>query len=122
MTNTCDACQQAQKKFSFVGQPFQPRGQRSSCPRFPCKDSSVVNNDESIPEMEWTLGAQTGPRKQFLVNALLDQSEVIIWPMKDGNGERTFKLGPIITMSCHPWDSNAKVNFIFLLNSFLFTQ
>ncbi|MBW0557392.1 hypothetical protein O181_097107 [Austropuccinia psidii MF-1] len=28
--------------------------------------------------------------------------------MKDGNGKRTFKLGPIVTMSCHPWDSNAK--------------
>ncbi|MBW0576250.1 hypothetical protein O181_115965 [Austropuccinia psidii MF-1] len=43
-----------------------------------------------------------------MVTSLLDQSEVIFRPMKDGNGERTFKLGPIVTMSCHPWDSNAK--------------
>ncbi|MBW0514314.1 hypothetical protein O181_054029 [Austropuccinia psidii MF-1] len=28
--------------------------------------------------------------------------------MKDGNGERTFELGPIVTMSCHSLDSNAK--------------
>ncbi|MBW0531183.1 hypothetical protein O181_070898 [Austropuccinia psidii MF-1] len=44
-----------------------------------------------------------------MVNSLLDRSEVIIRPMKDGNGERTFKLGPIVTMSCHPWDLNTKV-------------
>ncbi|MBW0504606.1 hypothetical protein O181_044321 [Austropuccinia psidii MF-1] len=28
--------------------------------------------------------------------------------MKDGNGKRTFELGLIVTMSCHPWDSNSK--------------
>ncbi|MBW0506352.1 hypothetical protein O181_046067 [Austropuccinia psidii MF-1] len=28
--------------------------------------------------------------------------------MKDGDGERTFELGLIVTMSCHRWDSNAK--------------
>ncbi|MBW0552450.1 hypothetical protein O181_092165 [Austropuccinia psidii MF-1] len=43
-----------------------------------------------------------------MVTSLLDRSEVIIQPMKDGDGKRTFKLGPIFTMSCHPWDSNAK--------------
>ncbi|MBW0566704.1 hypothetical protein O181_106419 [Austropuccinia psidii MF-1] len=43
-----------------------------------------------------------------MVTSLLDRSEVIIRPMKDGNGERTFELGLIVTMSCHPWDSNAK--------------
>ncbi|MBW0520745.1 hypothetical protein O181_060460 [Austropuccinia psidii MF-1] len=43
-----------------------------------------------------------------MVTSLLDQGEVIIQPMKDGNGKRTFKFGPIITMSCHPWDSNSK--------------
>ncbi|MBW0512500.1 hypothetical protein O181_052215 [Austropuccinia psidii MF-1] len=43
-----------------------------------------------------------------MVTSLLDQSKVIIQPMKDGNGKRTFKLGLIVTMSCHPWDSNAK--------------
>ncbi|MBW0479068.1 hypothetical protein O181_018783 [Austropuccinia psidii MF-1] len=29
---------------------------------------------------------------------LHDWSEVIFWPMRDGNGERTFELGPIVTM------------------------
>ncbi|MBW0590241.1 hypothetical protein O181_129956, partial [Austropuccinia psidii MF-1] len=43
-----------------------------------------------------------------MVNSLLNLSKVIIRPMKDGNGERTFELGPIFTMSCHQWDSNAK--------------
>ncbi|MBW0591473.1 hypothetical protein O181_131188 [Austropuccinia psidii MF-1] len=43
-----------------------------------------------------------------MVTSLLDRSKVIIWPMKDGNGKWTFKLGPIVTMSCHRWDSNAK--------------
>ncbi|MBW0480183.1 hypothetical protein O181_019898, partial [Austropuccinia psidii MF-1] len=43
-----------------------------------------------------------------MVTSLLEQSEVIILKMKDGDGERTFQLGPIVTMSCHPWDSNAK--------------
>ncbi|MBW0534941.1 hypothetical protein O181_074656 [Austropuccinia psidii MF-1] len=28
--------------------------------------------------------------------------------MKDCDGKRKFELGPIVTMSCHPWDSNAK--------------
>ncbi|MBW0487243.1 hypothetical protein O181_026958 [Austropuccinia psidii MF-1] len=44
-----------------------------------------------------------------MVTSLLDQSEVIIQPMKDGNGKRTFELGLIITISCHPWDSNSKL-------------
>ncbi|MBW0550347.1 hypothetical protein O181_090062 [Austropuccinia psidii MF-1] len=43
-----------------------------------------------------------------MVTSLLDRSEVIIWLMKDGDGKRTFELGPIVTMSCPPWDSNAK--------------
>ncbi|MBW0587385.1 hypothetical protein O181_127100 [Austropuccinia psidii MF-1] len=32
-----------------------------------------------------------------MVTSLLDLSEVIIRPMKDGNGKRTFELGPIVT-------------------------
>ncbi|MBW0495827.1 hypothetical protein O181_035542 [Austropuccinia psidii MF-1] len=43
-----------------------------------------------------------------MVTSLLDQRKVIIQLKKDGNGERTFELGPIITMSCHPWDPNSK--------------
>ncbi|MBW0562147.1 hypothetical protein O181_101862 [Austropuccinia psidii MF-1] len=30
--------------------------------------------------------------------------------MNDGDGKRTFQLGPIVTMSCNPWDSNAKTH------------
>ncbi|MBW0581615.1 hypothetical protein O181_121330, partial [Austropuccinia psidii MF-1] len=29
----------------------------------------------------------------LMVTSLLDLSKVIIWPMKDGNGERTFEFG-----------------------------
>ncbi|MBW0572627.1 hypothetical protein O181_112342 [Austropuccinia psidii MF-1] len=97
--------------------------------RRPCEDSFVVNNDETISEREWTPGPQAGRQEQFrtispvpsrinlstpllgqhpMVTSLLDLSEVIIRLMKDGNGERTFELGPILTMSCHRWDSNAK--------------
>ncbi|MBW0469979.1 hypothetical protein O181_009694 [Austropuccinia psidii MF-1] len=43
-----------------------------------------------------------------MFTSLLDRSKVIIQPMKDGDGKRTFKLGPTVTMSCHPWDSNSK--------------
>ncbi|MBW0546652.1 hypothetical protein O181_086367 [Austropuccinia psidii MF-1] len=32
-----------------------------------------------------------------MVTSLLDRREVIIRPMKNGNGKRTFKLGPIVT-------------------------
>ncbi|MBW0462569.1 hypothetical protein O181_002284 [Austropuccinia psidii MF-1] len=34
----------------------------------------------------------------LMITSLLDQSEVIIQPMKDGNGKRTFEFGPIVTM------------------------
>ncbi|MBW0547813.1 hypothetical protein O181_087528, partial [Austropuccinia psidii MF-1] len=43
-----------------------------------------------------------------MVTSLLNLSKVIIRPMKDGNGKRTFELGPIVTMSCPQWDSNTK--------------
>ncbi|MBW0526848.1 hypothetical protein O181_066563 [Austropuccinia psidii MF-1] len=48
-----------------------------------------------------------------MVTSLLDWIKVIIRPMKHVNGKRTFKLGLIITMSCHPWDSNVKVTSYF---------
>ncbi|MBW0569034.1 hypothetical protein O181_108749, partial [Austropuccinia psidii MF-1] len=32
-----------------------------------------------------------------MVTPLLDRREVIIWPMKDGNGKSTFEHGPIFT-------------------------
>ncbi|MBW0567531.1 hypothetical protein O181_107246 [Austropuccinia psidii MF-1] len=32
-----------------------------------------------------------------MVTSLLEQRKVIIWPMKDGDGKRTFELGPIVT-------------------------
>ncbi|MBW0463318.1 hypothetical protein O181_003033 [Austropuccinia psidii MF-1] len=49
------------------------------------------------------------PGHHRTVNSLLDRSKVIIRPMNDGDGERKFELGLIVTMSFHPWDSNAKV-------------
>ncbi|MBW0551572.1 hypothetical protein O181_091287 [Austropuccinia psidii MF-1] len=128
-SNACNACQQAHKKCSFVVQPFRPCSQRSSRPRHPCEGSFVVDHDERIPKREWTLGPQTGRREQFriispmpssinfstplqghhlMVTSLLDWRKASIWPMKDGNGKRTFELGPIVNLSCHPWDSNVK--------------
>ncbi|MBW0509906.1 hypothetical protein O181_049621 [Austropuccinia psidii MF-1] len=47
-----------------------------------------------------------------MVTSFLDQSPVIIHTIKHGDGQRTFNLGPIVMMSCHPWDSNAKVSFL----------
>ncbi|MBW0510647.1 hypothetical protein O181_050362 [Austropuccinia psidii MF-1] len=102
-TNACDACRQAHEKCWFVVQPFQPCSHRSSHPRCPHKDSFVVDNDERIPEREWTLGPLTGRRECFwiispvpssidfstplqghnpMVTLILDQSKVIIQPMK----------------------------------------
>ncbi|MBW0460942.1 hypothetical protein O181_000657 [Austropuccinia psidii MF-1] len=43
-----------------------------------------------------------------MVTSLLHRREVIIRPMKDGDGNRTFELWPIVTMSWHPRESNAK--------------
>ncbi|MBW0592376.1 hypothetical protein O181_132091 [Austropuccinia psidii MF-1] len=117
-TDACDACRQAHKKCSFVVRPFRARGQRSSRPRRPCEDSFVVDDDETISERKWTLGPQAGRQEQFrtirpvpssinlstpllghhpMVTSLLDLSKVIIRLMKDGNGKRTFKIGPIVT-------------------------
>ncbi|MBW0540610.1 hypothetical protein O181_080325 [Austropuccinia psidii MF-1] len=124
-TDACDACKQAHQKCLFVVFPFPPRRQRSSCARCPCKDSFVVNNDGTISKHKLTPGPQAGRRERFwmsspvpssidfsthhpMVTSLLDRSEVIIWPMKDCDGKRTFKLGLIVTMPCHQWDSKAK--------------
>ncbi|MBW0475096.1 hypothetical protein O181_014811 [Austropuccinia psidii MF-1] len=104
---------------------FRPHGQRSSFARCPCEDSFVVSNNESFPKQESTPGPQTGRGEQFrtispvpssiylsthhlIVNSLLEWSKLIIQLMKEGNGKRTFELGLIVTMSCHPWDSNSK--------------
>ncbi|MBW0564372.1 hypothetical protein O181_104087 [Austropuccinia psidii MF-1] len=38
---------------------------RISQPRHPCEDSFVVDNDESIPELEWTPAPQTGIQEQL---------------------------------------------------------
>ncbi|MBW0580006.1 hypothetical protein O181_119721 [Austropuccinia psidii MF-1] len=59
-TDACDTCRQAHKKCLFVFRPFPPQGQRSSRPRRPCKDSFVVNNDETISKRKWTPGPQAG--------------------------------------------------------------
>ncbi|MBW0585686.1 hypothetical protein O181_125401 [Austropuccinia psidii MF-1] len=113
-TDACDAFQQEHKKCLFVVRPFRPRSQRSSHPRGPCKDSFVVDDDETISECKWTPGPQAGRREQFrtispvpssidfstpplMVTSLLDLRKVIIWPIKDGDGKRTFKIGQIVT-------------------------
>ncbi|MBW0553459.1 hypothetical protein O181_093174 [Austropuccinia psidii MF-1] len=64
-TEACDACLQAHKKCFFIVRPFRPHGQRSSCPRHPCKDSFVVNDDETISERKWTPGPQAARWEQF---------------------------------------------------------
>ncbi|MBW0533288.1 hypothetical protein O181_073003 [Austropuccinia psidii MF-1] len=38
------------------------------------------------------------PTPPPMVTSLLDRSKVIIRPMKDGDGKRTFELGPIVTI------------------------
>ncbi|MBW0470575.1 hypothetical protein O181_010290 [Austropuccinia psidii MF-1] len=48
-----------------------------------------------------------------MFTSLLDWTKVIIWPMNDGNGNGTFDLGLIITISCHPWYSKVKVRSYF---------
>ncbi|MBW0558068.1 hypothetical protein O181_097783, partial [Austropuccinia psidii MF-1] len=64
-TDPCDACRQANKKFSFVVGPFQPRSQRSLRPRRPCDDSFVLDDDETISERKWTPGPQAGRQERF---------------------------------------------------------
>ncbi|MBW0479602.1 hypothetical protein O181_019317 [Austropuccinia psidii MF-1] len=114
-TDACDACSLS-----------DPSNQAARCR---CEYSFVVSNDESIPKRELTPGPQTDRWEQFqtispvpsnidfstpllghhpMVTSPLDQSKVIIRLMKDGNGKRIFELGPIVIMSCHPWDSNTK--------------
>ncbi|MBW0558147.1 hypothetical protein O181_097862 [Austropuccinia psidii MF-1] len=66
-TDACDACPQAHKKCFFIVRPFRPRGQRSSCPRRPCEDSLVVDNDEAISKRKWTPGPQAGQRERFWI-------------------------------------------------------
>ncbi|MBW0502622.1 hypothetical protein O181_042337 [Austropuccinia psidii MF-1] len=35
---------------------------------------------------------------RLMVTSLLDWHQVIIWPMKDGDGKRTFKFGPTVSI------------------------
>ncbi|MBW0552666.1 hypothetical protein O181_092381 [Austropuccinia psidii MF-1] len=65
MTNACDSFRKAHKKCLFVVRPFQPCGQRSSHPRFPRKDSFVVNNDETMSQRKWSPGPQAGQQERF---------------------------------------------------------
>ncbi|MBW0550239.1 hypothetical protein O181_089954 [Austropuccinia psidii MF-1] len=96
----------------------------------PAEDTLVVDNDESISELEWTPQLQAGRREGFwrispvpsrinffnphpVVTSLCNRREVIFWLMKEGDGERTFNLGPNVTMSFHPFDSNFNISSYF---------
>ncbi|MBW0521188.1 hypothetical protein O181_060903 [Austropuccinia psidii MF-1] len=124
-TNSCDTCQQAHKKCLFVVRPFQPHGQRSSCARFPCEDSFVVNDDERNPEQEWTPGHQTGQWEKFQmispVPSSIDLSTPPPKPPSKGHftprQERSdypanegwqWQEEIKAWANWHPWDSNAK--------------
>ncbi|MBW0514519.1 hypothetical protein O181_054234 [Austropuccinia psidii MF-1] len=61
----CDACGQAHEKCLFIVQPFKPHRPRSSRQRRPCEDSFMVNDDESIPEWEWTPRPQRGRQEHL---------------------------------------------------------
>ncbi|MBW0512848.1 hypothetical protein O181_052563 [Austropuccinia psidii MF-1] len=70
----------------------------------PNKQMGMLLDDFPVPS------SITSPTPPPMRTLLLDRSKVIIQPMKHGNGERTFELGPTVTMSFHPWDSNTKVS------------
>ncbi|MBW0533691.1 hypothetical protein O181_073406 [Austropuccinia psidii MF-1] len=127
-TNTCYACRQAHKKCLFVVQPFRPCGQRcfaqDALARTPLlsammkvfpsgnrhQDPKQADGNDPI-QLALSLPVLICPPPLLGHHPMvtsLDWSKVIIRPMKDGNGKRTFELGPIVTMSCHPWDSTAQ--------------
>ncbi|MBW0470429.1 hypothetical protein O181_010144 [Austropuccinia psidii MF-1] len=54
---------------------------RSSCPRCPREDSFVVDNDESIPELDWTPGPQTGKWEQFRTISVVPSSINLSTPL-----------------------------------------
>ncbi|MBW0517070.1 hypothetical protein O181_056785 [Austropuccinia psidii MF-1] len=128
-TNACDSCQQAHKKCLFVVRPFRPHAQ-DALTRTPLGPTMIKpfprgNGRPDPKQADGNDSRQLALSPQVsicpppllghhaMVTSLLNWSKVIIRPMKDGNGKRTFVLGPIGTMSCHPWDSNAKVSFLF---------
>ncbi|MBW0561842.1 hypothetical protein O181_101557, partial [Austropuccinia psidii MF-1] len=118
---TCD-------QMHHVHSTHHAHSMRASRP--PSLDSFVVNNDETISGGEWTPGPQAGRQEPFWtishVPSSIELSTPPPRPPSDGHFttrpershhpadegwqlERTFELGPIVTMSCHQWDSNAKV-------------
>ncbi|MBW0545674.1 hypothetical protein O181_085389, partial [Austropuccinia psidii MF-1] len=128
-TKTCDACQQAHKKCSFVVRPsnHEARGvlAQDALARTPLwltmmKQHPSANGHRDLKQADGNnsgrLALSPQPsicpppllRQHPMVTSLLDLSKVIMQPMKDGNGKRTFELGLIVIMSCHRWDSNAK--------------
>ncbi|MBW0584180.1 hypothetical protein O181_123895, partial [Austropuccinia psidii MF-1] len=124
-TNACDACRKAQKKCLFVVLPFRPRGQRSSRPRCPCKDSFVVDDDETISERKWTPGLQAGRWEQFRTISPVPSSINLSTPPPRSPSDGHFTPRPEQSdypadegwrwredirawAECHRWDSNAK--------------
>ncbi|MBW0526783.1 hypothetical protein O181_066498 [Austropuccinia psidii MF-1] len=124
ITNACDACQQGHKKCLFIVRSFLPHAQDALArtPLWPTMMKPFLSRNGRLDPKQ----ADRNDSKQLalspqvsicappllghhpIVTSLLDPSKVIIRPMKDGNGKRIFKLGPIVTMSCHPCDSKAK--------------
>ncbi|MBW0552877.1 hypothetical protein O181_092592, partial [Austropuccinia psidii MF-1] len=128
-TDACYACRQAHKKFSLVSNPSDHTARgfpaQYTLARTPLWSTMMRvflsrNGPWDPKQADGNNSGQLALSSQTLicpppllghhpmVTSLLDRSEVIIRPMKDGNGKRTFELGPIDTMSCHQWDSNAK--------------
>ncbi|MBW0486164.1 hypothetical protein O181_025879 [Austropuccinia psidii MF-1] len=62
------------------------------------------NNSRQLAQSPQVSICPLPPRPPPMVTSLIDWSKVIIRPMKDGNGKRTFKLGLIVTMSRNPTD------------------
>ncbi|MBW0522838.1 hypothetical protein O181_062553 [Austropuccinia psidii MF-1] len=132
-TNAFDACQQAHESVCLLSAPsnHEARGVLSQDTLASTPLWSTMMKPYPSANGHWDLKQANGNDSRQLalspqalicpppllghhpmVTSLLDLRKVIIWPMKDGNGERTFKLGPIVTMSCHQWDSNAKLSFL----------
>ncbi|MBW0487220.1 hypothetical protein O181_026935 [Austropuccinia psidii MF-1] len=98
--------------------PFLTISPEEIIPQTHYEDSFIVENNESIPKQEWprdldqadeNTSAQLAwfsqvlncpphlPGAHPMVTSLFDWNEMIILPMKDGDGTKTFQLRLIVT-------------------------